>query len=297
MDRILWISNIGVVSLDTNYFMSTEGCSVTPLFGKSGFLLPPVRLITDKTPRIAGNVLRERVVESRTIDIPFRIEAPNYKQLVSVQRRLSDYLFGTSGNLVFNFAGEKRELVDCSYVGGFTGEDNDDNEFVVWSKMMLSFEAHDPYFYGRGDDDYISRETFVDPSDSPKLLDANFLDSMLAQGSVGDEFTAQNTGVDTAWGVWEIEGPVDAGFTVGLEDGLSFTINRAIADGEKVIVDTSRGQKTVTSSIHGDIFSSLDNSSHLWGFPRGTSKVKLGFTGFTGATHVRVTARIPYGTF
>lgn len=305
MDRIIWKTDTQQISFDSGSLLGFQETSIIPLFGKTGHLLPPVRLITDKVPRRPGNVLRERVVEARMIDLPFRLEAPNYQTLVSAQRSLAELLFNTTGKLVFNFAGKQRELDNCTYVDGFLGDDNDDNEFVVWANFMLSFMAHDPYFYGLGEKDMISISARIDPTASPELLDEDpndadvnlFLEDMLGENLAGDEWEITNPGVDTAWVKWTITGPVSSGFTVALEDGPSLKINRAIQDGERVEIDTSRGVKTVRSSQTGDIFSSLDKSSNLWGFPKGVSKVKLGFSGFNTATQIVGEARIPYATF
>jgi hypothetical protein len=297
MDRIIWKDSTKSISFDTNSLFGREGVSLVPLFGKSGYMLPPVRLITDNVPRRPGNVLRERKVEARRIDLPFRLETLNYKDLVDAQRELASSLFNSSGDLVFNFAGKQRYLKDVSYVDGFLGDDNDDNEFVVWAKFMLTFEAHDPYFYSLDEEENITISASVDPTASPVLLDTNFLDSMLGENLVGDSWEITNPGADTAWVKWEITGPVASGFTVGLENGPSLKINRAIEDGEVVTIDTSRGQKIVRSSLVGDIFNYLDKTSNLWGFPRGTSKVELGFSGFNAETTVKGVANVPYSTF
>jgi len=285
------------ISLDTDNVPQFEGCSIVPLVGKRGFLLPPVTLRTDRIPQRPGNVLRERVVDPRTLDIPFRISAPDYTQLVALQRYLSEALFLTSGSLIFNFAKKKRELVRCTYVDGHLGDDNDDNQFVVWANMMLSFEAHDPYFYGFTESDYITvTNAVLDESAIPKLLDDNFLDNMLGPGRFGESWEIFNFGADTAWGVWTIQGPADSGLSVGRVGGSKFIINKRIYDGEIVTVDTTPGVKTVTSSIEGDIFSKLSNTSLLWGFPKGKSKVKLDFMGISAETKVSCSARIPYPT-
>lgn len=297
MDRIIWKSNSQSISFDTNNLFGREGVSLIPLFGKSGYMLPPIRLITDNIPRRPGNVLRERKVEARRIDLPFRLEASNYNELVSAQRDLANYLFNSTGDLIFNFAGKQRYLANCSYIDGFLGDDNDDNEFVVWARFMLTFEAHDPYFYSLDNSENIIINASIDPTASPIFLDANFLDNMLGENLVGDSWEITNPGVDTAWVKWEITGPVSAGFTVGLENGPSLKINKAIEDGEVIIIDTSRGQKTVKSSLVGNIFNYLDKTSNLWGFPRGISKVKLGFSGFNTATTVKGEAKVPYSTF
>lgn len=306
MDRIVYRSSWGSiiedlqrqVSFDTNNLFGKEGITLIPLFGKSGYMLPPVRLITDNVPRRPGNVLRERKVEARRIDLPFRLEAPNYTDLVNAQRDLASYLFNSRGDLIFNFADKQRYLRGVSYVDGFLGDDNDDNEFVVWAKFMLTFEAHDPYFYSLDSTENITIDTWkVDPNASPILLDTNFLDNMLGENFVGDQIPIENKGVDTAWVVWTIRGPVASGFTVSLKDGPSLKINKVIEAGEEITIDTRRGHKSVVSSQYGDIFNYLDKTSNLWGFPRGNSFVDINFSGFNIETEIKGEAKVPYSTF
>lgn len=297
MDRIIWETNNQQISFDTLNLLGKQDVSIVPLFGKTGHLLPPVRLITDDVPRRPGNVLRERKVEARRIDLPFRLQALNYSQLVEAQRDISELLFRKTGKLSFRFAGKQRYLTECSYVDGFLGDDNDDNEFVVWAKFMLSFVAHDPYFYSLDSSDNILLQASIDPSASPPLLDTNFLNNMLSENFVGDEFPIENKGVDTAWVKWTITGPVSSGFTLGLKGGPSLKINKPISDGEVVEIDTSKGVKTVRSSILGDIFRYLENSSNLWGFPVGDSKAYVEFNGFNAATTIKGEAKVPYGTY
>ena len=279
-------------SLDGNV-SGLVGATIKPLFGKAGFLLPPVNLLTDKIPRRPGDVLRERVIEPRRVDIPFLIEATDYTQLVEVQRKLSDALSLDYGELIFNYAGRTRKLTKCTYIDGMMGDDGDDGQFVVWAKMLVSFMAHDPFFY---EDTPVSDTSTLDETAFPEFFDTNFLDSMLSVGTIGDSLSINNDGASDAWPIWTITGPMGAGVKIGLEGGYSFTINKTIKEGEVVTVDTRPGEKTVISTFNGNIFSYLSNTSVLWAFPRGSRRAKFTVSSINRSSQIGCFVYIPYNT-
>lgn len=304
-DRLVWF--YGDYENPYKYSFSLDRAHSTfriiPLFGKMGYMMPPISLITDKVPRQPGAVLRERVIGSRVVDIPIRIEATSYKGLVDAQRTLTSRLNVNYGALRFSFAGKTRELRKCSYINGMSGSDNDSEQFIVWSNIILSFEAHDPFFYDLKSE--IAYEIELSSINMPVLLDDNFLDDMLGSTIFGDHFQITNPGEYDAWGIWKLYGPMDSDTKVILttrEDQLrniqpaSFSFSRDIEDGEVVTIDTRPTIKTVVSSATGPDFSLLSKTSNMFSIPPGTHQVDVTVTEFNSNTRVEFSADIPYLT-
>lgn len=294
------VSMFGTVH--TNFGYDLSGCEIVPQFGKLGYLAPPITLYEDKIPQLAGSLLRQRNIDQRKIDLPFILKAPNYDTLIHLFRTLVSnmMLASETGALIFNKGETTERILYCTFNDGLLGDDNDDNQFIIWAKAILSFTAHDPYYYVKNDS--VSVTTY---ESSPPVFFANpFFDRViLAESTFSDNKDIANLGDAEAWPIWLIEGPITSDLVLtNITTGKILTLEEIsvgtnIVEGERVLIDTRPGFKTVTSSIHGDIFSRLTNSSALWSLASGLNNVNFSGSGTSASTKFYYKFDTPYLTY
>lgn len=293
------------LSLDSSSYAGFSDCSITPLFGKQGYLAPERSFSEDKIPQIDGSILRQINVEARKIDLPFLFKAPDYVTLVNFTRYITRILMSAKerGRLSFSISGNDRVL-NCVYAGGMSGDDGDDGQFVVWSKMILSFIAHDPYYYDKEETSFTRQlenngVAFIASTPAQFLP---FTTTTLSPSSIDEDVVIYNDeGIDI-YPIWTINGPVTGNFTVmNNSTGKFFTIipdvGDTVATGEVVTVDTRPGFKIVESNPLGDIFHRLLTGSSLFPLVRGVNNITITAAGLDVTSSVSYKYNAPYLTY
>jgi hypothetical protein len=156
--------------------------------GALGLEMPPVSIVTDRIPGVAGSVNPDVRVEDRPVFLPLYYGstgsyAEKYRMLDKL-RDLVDPILGT-----FRIVGASsrgvRELV-VMYESGLEGVHGGDSDGLTWVKVPLSATAHSPYTRDIADR---SLEFRLLTASSPFLgvaggTDAPWPDVMLSSGSV-----------------------------------------------------------------------------------------------------------------
>jgi phage-related protein len=289
------------------YFKTSDGFIVNLddgvhfrfLAGRSNHLMPSYDYISTRVPAEHGERLRRVYINKRTVDIPILIKADSFTNLRKKQHELSLLLDSSSledeGRLIFKdrnsptltnpdsvTAGtQPYRYLNCVYSGGFSGNELGNDEFVVWSKHVISFDAFDPFYYNyRGDNIEFSAST----SGSALLP---FMPLSLALSGISDAVTVENYGYDV-FPTFVLEGPFSYVKIENLTTDKYTTLNYSAVTGETITIDTRVGQKSVTSSIAGNIIMSLETTSSFWLIQTGDNELRVSAAGDDANTTVTV---------
>lgn len=267
-----------------------DGSDIQFMAGRANHLMPPYSYVSTQVPAEHGERLRRVYIEKRTIDVPILVLASSYQSLLNKQQELALFLdsssLETESYLIFKDRNSPT-LVDpdavtpgtqayrylkCVYAGGMEGAQLGDSEFIIWSRHVLSFQAFDPFFYNYRSDNIDFPAT---TSASPLLP---FMPLQVEVSGLSETETIANYGYDV-FPTFEIEGP----FTYLRIDNLTTSryiiLSYSCATGETITIDTTIGNKTITSDLNGNLLDYMDPTSSFWDLKTGDNSVKISMTG------------------
>jgi endo-1,4-beta-D-glucanase Y len=265
--------------------------------GLSGHGAPPVQRKTRKLPGQAGQFTTNVTHGVNVVAMKLRCKAADYHALHDVMGRFIDAMDpvvneGTGVLRRIDQHGNPRDLF-CRVVGGLEIQDDLGHAAHV---LPLTFEADDPYWYGKLVTQGWSGEEPGSwfPNDPYPALGGS--------GVLGDITIVTESKVPT-WPVWTIVGPGSAPMMQHeLGDTLAFKEDAVIADTGRVQIDTrppalSLTPKTVRYFAPGDAvgvnwFPKLSADGRaLWALQPGRNEILATLINATGASYVSVAYR------
>lgn len=258
----------------------TNGVKV--LRGVEGRGMPPMTTISDTVAGLDGERVRMARAEPRDVAVPAVVSGANWLDRV---RTLASLFDPRRGDGVLRWG--DRQLA-CRYSDGL---ELDEGEGVPGERqrMVLVFTAHDPMWL-----DAAPSVELVDV-DALAFLSADDADpwfgwSIVASDAAGG-FTVVNDGDDDAWPVWTVQGP-GAGMLRLTNDATGELLELTgmnLIGGEKLIIDTRPGAKTVRGPAGENLWPDMTDDSTLWPIVRGSQQVTVELEGaVAGESNVRL---------
>ena len=251
--------------------------------GRKGFKgLPPMVTSTLNVPLTDGDIVRFVLAQPRILDVHLLIKGSNITDYETVRTLLQNAMNPKLGDGYFRCQradGMSKRDIFCRYASGFSGEESWGVASSVHQEYLLSFLAHDPYFY----DTLATTLTFT--SSAP----TNFFSItpvLLTGGTIGTGFTLPNNGDVEAFPVWQITGPGTNPVLTNTTTGKAITIMLALTGGQVLTIDTQA--KTVKREDGSNQFSTLSFASVLWTLTTGTNAITLSMSGTTAASKISV---------
>lgn len=261
-----------------------DGVTTDVMWGVRGRHMPPFTFDEDRAPDGSGMVLRGVDMDARNVDVPIYVETPALDDYLSM---LADRLNPMRGDGVLRCRradGTERQ-VTCRYSAGFEGEEDWDTWGVSWTKVVLVFRAFDPLWQ----DVMPTVSTF---SVSVAATFFPFFPLFLTGSDVFTDQPVTNPGHERGWPVWTITGPgLNLAFR-NLTTGRAVMLNRTIASGEIIIIDTRPGRKTVRDGAGNNLYGLLaSNADYLWPLERGLNNIRVELDNATVASRVDLSVR------
>lgn len=258
--------------------------------GVAGLGSVPLTFTTSPLPA-GGSRIKNSRPESRIITLP-TVLAANTPALYDVlYDRVEDHFSSTTEDgpgilRIIRPSGVERRILGV-YQSGLDSGGGDD---WLWNLCPIQLLCPDGYF---GDPNVTHVNRRYSAGGAP-FLGAGYPRTSSAKVLGNTEVT--NAGQVTAWPVWVIDGPFSA-FTArflnadGTDGPVYLTVTPAspLVGGERRIVDCTPGATSVTDGDGASMFGELLlPGSTLFGFPRGTSKIRFTATGAGVGTEVDV---------
>lgn len=261
---------------------------LAPEWRAAGRFAPPTVREEDDVPGEPGSRLRAIKHAPREFSLALWIEDTDPAAL---RRQMRDLVFrmdpvrGDGRIRVSSPAGDQREI-HCRVVGGLEmsevlGETSADTV----QRAVATFRAVDPYWYWVSD-----LVTEFEAGDPPSFFPIFPL--RLASSEVFVDASVDNPGDVEAWPVWRITGPGTGLVLRNLSTGEVFDADITLASGERVVIDTRPGAKTITRSDGTNLWTEVDEMSWMWALQRGTTLLRIEMTGTTpGVSKARLEFR------
>jgi len=268
----------------------SDGNPLFVLLGLEGLHMPPVDMVEENVPRQPGARLREVRFTAREIDVPLRLLAATPAALAASVRTLLGWFNPTRAVaplLRFTAPDGKQREIAVRYVKGLDFQD-DLGAWRVDRRTTIVLRAYDPFWYDRSE--WVGR--FVLGAVAGLFFPLPPL--RLSSSTIFAAPAIDNPGDVAAWPVWTITGPgVNPGIN-NLTTGKFVAVLGALATGEKVVIDTRPGRKTVVGPGGANWFPNLVVGSALWPLARGANAVQIELTGATPQSSVSYSVRPPF---
>lgn len=259
--------------------------------GVTGRLMAPVDLVEDAVPFRQGARLRRATLKSHPFSLPTIVLAATQQGLRDRLAQLAGWLDPTRGDIRWRVTRPdltRREIV-CRYAGGLD-DMYDPAHPTLESHGTLDYLASDPYWQDLAD----TVATWTVPAAARGFFPVA-LPLRLSSSTVWVSETLDNSGYDRqdAWPVWTIVGPgVDPALR-NLTTGKAIRIGRTLATGERLVIDTRPGVKSVTDG-RGSVVPTVAGST-LWALVRGLNAIQVELSGATsGASSIGLAYRKKY---
>lgn len=243
----------------------------------SGRFMPRVEFEADGVPGQPGAYFRDVTHGIREFMLAIHIPGSNDIDLRAQMRNMVARMDPTRGAgkiRVTSPAGDQREIV-CRYSGGLEmAEKLGEASGERWQRAVVSFLAHDPYWY----DVSPTSQTFaVDP-----LVPSFFpiFPLKLTASELAVDAAVDNTGDVETWPVWTVTGPGSVIVLRNLTTSKTISFSTgALTASETLVIDTRPGYKTVKLGDGTNMYPALDTTSALWPLVRGTNTIRLEMSG------------------
>lgn len=256
-----------VASIEFTQFIAPDG-TVYKFDGADKFLIgiagegmPTIDYITQSNPLLHGETLMSYRLRPRIIQLLHRRQTCSRAEYWDARENLLDILrpnrhplneFGAGKLRHFMPNGKKRDIDVIIQTGPVYQSRSTD----VWDELAfteaLTFIAFNPVFYNP---DQVC-ETFVLNDDSSLIFPFVFPFTFTPVSSSGT-ITITYTGSWLAYPVMEADGPFSGIRFTNEITGEIIRLNKNVAAGETVVFDLREGQKSVTSSVYGDVIGAI----------------------------------------
>lgn len=253
-------------------------------FGITGRGMPAIHLQSHAVPGTPGITITGVRFGAREIDLPIRIMGSDEIDLDSQIRDVMDWFDPTKGNGVYRVIkadGSQREIT-CRMSGGGTLTEGETRD-AYWQEELIVLTAGDPYWQSVNE----SSEIFV--LDNTTATFFPIFPLRLTSETIFADATITNNGDTETWPVWDIWGPGENPVITNLNTGKRTALTREpviLGGGETITIDTKA--KTVTKSNGESLFPMLTDDSSLFPFPKGSTAVRVEFSGATSNSQVNV---------
>ncbi|UZJ23718.1 phage tail family protein [Rhodococcus antarcticus] len=276
--RLQLESATDVLSLDG---INKDGYGVQALPGATGLGLPPVQ---GQWLEGAGDgaVYRGKRNLSRTIDLPFAIQARDRLDLQAWLRRLS-LMLAQPCTLRLVEDDNSSWFTEVVRVGGGDYSYGDDTIGEDEFYSVITFQAGDPFWTSSE----TSRKTVGGDGGTRGLLPRLSALQVSASQAIGD-VTFENPGDAPAYPLWAVHGPGNS-FEAISPSGDRLAWMGTVAVGESVFFDTRRG--TVYDQLGVNRYSGLMPAPRFWSVPPGTTTASVALLDTNAESQVVVTWR------
>ena len=125
--------------------------------GATGFGLPPIEVISQPLPGVAGSQQMEVRVGEREVFLPIYLASEGSPQdFIDARARFEDMVWPLDRGATFRIVAQDhtgiREL-PCTYIDGLTGDEGRTVSGGRWASLGVRFRASEPYWRAREDRD------------------------------------------------------------------------------------------------------------------------------------------------
>lgn len=260
------------------YFDGRDGFS--HLYDRNGAEMAPLSFAEYKVFGVPGSIHQFTQVEPREVDFPIMIEGESPEDVRQKVRELTSLLGNKPLTLINVDIDGNARMLNC-WLSGITGRESPDEHFNDWKKVVLSFRAFDPFWYG----DWV----VVDGAGPEN------------EGFPTEVFV-NNPGDAEAWPTFKLYGPitdpqvqlVDPNDDLNIYAEFKLT-GFTIPSGRYVVVDTRPGRKTIILDDGQNLYQYLDPSiNQLFSIPPGEYVVDLDGSSTDSNTKIVVEFQPPY---
>jgi hypothetical protein len=250
-----------------------------------GFGIPPTLVRIDESAR-DGGVHRYTRRGVRNIDMPVTVLGTSATDVETKLRRLARLTQDTSGPTVLTaIRGGGNLTMPVHYVGGAELEYGGDNGGTTWARLVLSFQAPQPYWESD------TEQTFsVTTGNTGRGLLPQLSRLRVSSSQALGIINVNNTSDVPVYPSFEVVGPVsDLEVTL---NGLGWRFTENVATGDIYTVD----HEAATVTGIGDInrYDILDTSPKFFAFPPGVSTVLVTGTGADLNTLIKCTYNLAF---
>lgn len=224
-----------------------------------------------------GSTYQNTRIDPRMVDLIVRINGQSREDLRQKIRELTTKISNRPLALQLVYPeGNVRSLLCRFAPSGDWRESYGDNIGVWWRKVLLSFRAFEPFWYG-----------------APRVVDGLFEPDRRW-------FMVNNPGDAQAWPFIRIYGPITnpkVDLTPSNMDPTvlaSFRVNVTLPAGSYIVVDTRPGKKAVILDNGTSLYQWLTPTSQLFSIPRGEYGLRLTGTGTDANTRLIAEYSPPY---
>ena len=250
-----------------------------------GFGIPPTSVRIDDSARYGG-IYRYSRRGVRNVDMPVTVLGSSATDVEDKLRRLAKLTQDTAGPTKLTALRDAGNVfLELHYVGGAELEYGGDTGGKTWAKLLLSFQAPNPYWQSADTESFSVTTGNTGRGLLPQLTKLR-VSSSQALGLIN----VNNTSDVPVYPRFEIVGPVN-GLEVSLNgQGWRFTEN--VVTGDIFTVDH---ETAVVEGIGGvNRYDILDTAPKFFAFPPGTSSVLVTGTNADANTRVDCTYNLAY---
>ena len=233
-----------------------------------------------------GGVFRHAKRGIRTVDLPITVIGSDRANVQTKLRRLSKITQHTSGPLTIQaqYSDGVRLSLEAYYVGGAEGQWGS-SAGKMWSKIVLSLQAPDPYWESTTVEQFTITQAATGRGLLPQLSKLK-ISSSQALGTI----LIDNAGDVSSYPTYRIIGPL-TDLTIS-SNGASFAFAEEVEAGETIFVNTETGE--VYDQNGTNRYSMLAPAPKLFRIPTGESSLSINGSGATEDTRIDVYYQLKY---
>lgn len=262
MEIISWVTPSGVETvLSDNDFIHVVGWEGLQMVG--------LRHIEQETPFEFGSRYKRTKVEPREVSLNCMVWGEGREGLfqnIARLRTMFDFQRGI-GKLKVTTPERKPLELHCLYTSGLQGESGTRDDGVCWQKVVLSFRAFDPFFYGPTvNQSFLLEENPQNFFPLPPVY--------LAGDAIASEITLEVDGDVTALPNWTITGPGENPKMINITTGRSLELeNVSLSAGETININTK--ERTITKNDGSNLFPRLKWGTGFFDLVPGTNQIQI----------------------
>lgn len=276
-----WLEPNGVVRSLSSFQMTVK-------VGPSGLRFPPIQLVEDDQPFVAGARFRRTKLGASTLHVPVLFQEVTTPALFSLLRAAAVWFDPTRG------AGTLRStapdgIVRQIVVRCMAGLDFDESDALSGTnarQTVLSLRADDPFWTDPAD--ILNVFTIGQGQGSFFPWDGLF---RLNASALFAEASISNDGDVDAWPVWTIIGPAVQPQLTNLTTGAILRLDLTLGAGDRVTIDTRPNVKSIVDGSGNNRFGRQSVESSLWPLARGVNRLRAELVGATDASSVQLAYR------
>ena len=208
-----------------------------------GMGIPPTQVRIDENARVGG-VHRYTRRAVRNVDLPITVIGTDSADVETKLRRLAKLTQDTSGPTVLTAIRDTGDLtLNVHYTGGAELEYGDDQAGDIFAKLLLSFQAPNPYWQST------TTETFtITTGNTGRGLLPQLTKLKVSSAQAIGIITVNNTSDVPVYPTFQVTGPVD-NLEVTL-NGVGWSFTSAVATGEQYVINHNTATVVDTAGVN-----------------------------------------------